>query len=747
MNLDHVGKYRVVERIGKGAMGEVYKAHDPLLNRYVALKTIAPALVADPEFRKRFVREAQSAAALNHPNIITVFDFGDEDGLTYMAMELLEGRDLKDVIRARDVTLGEKLSYMEQMCEGLAFAHAKGVVHRDLKPSNVHVQPSGQVKILDFGLARLGASEMTRTGTVMGTPHYMSPEQVRGEKTDARSDVFSLGAVCYELLTQHRPFDAESVHGILTQIVESQPQPIRRWAPDVPPPIVAAVERSLAKDATQRYPEAGEFGRALVAARESLAGETVIRPGAAGQTVSTMLQAPEATVLAPAAGSQPNLRTSIKGATALTLARSRMQAAQPTVRPDPTMHSGVASLHEGLGTTSKALLAVGVVLVVAAAVGGVVWWHGRAAPQRSTEVVKEEVGILTDALVASRVELARTDLANHDYASAARRAGEALKMSPTSAEARDVLAQAEQAQKQLQDAVSEVRAAAGRNDDQAASDALARVMNLDPGHPVVAEVSRELNRHFRSQAEQSRAQTDAARGAAEQAHASALAGFSDGRRLQQEGDALFGQQQFAVAAQKWNESRNAYERVAREAEAARAAAVALRNMQPQPSASPARVAVAPAAAPVTPATLAPAAAPSATPHVVPSATLPPPVASPSASPSTAAPAATAAAGPDVEVRRVIADYGHALSSQDVALYRSVKPDLSADEEKTLNRVFKEISSWRVGITIESVQLDGDRATVRASRQDVINGRATKAVSQVFHLARTRGAWHIQSMSQ
>ena len=205
MNLDHIGKYRVVGTIGKGAMGEVYKAKDPLLNRYVAIKTIAPALAADPDFRRRFQREAQSAAQLNHTNIVTVFDFGEEDGLTYMAMELLEGRDLKDAVRSRDLRLGDKLSVMEQICDGLAFAHAKGVVHRDLKPGNIHLQPNGQVKILDFGLARLGESDMTKTGTVMGTPHYMSPEQVRGQKADARSDVFSLGAVFYEMLSHHRP--------------------------------------------------------------------------------------------------------------------------------------------------------------------------------------------------------------------------------------------------------------------------------------------------------------------------------------------------------------------------------------------------------------------------------------------------------------------------------------------------------------------------------------------------------------
>jgi tetratricopeptide (TPR) repeat protein len=746
MNLDRVGKYRVIERIGKGAMGEVYKAHDPLLNRYVALKMIAPALVSDPEFRKRFKREAQSAAQLNHPNIITVFDFGEEDGSTYMAMELLEGRDLKDVIRDGALSLPEKLEIMELMCDGLAFAHTKGVVHRDLKPGNVYVEPNGQVKILDFGLARLGASEMTRTGTVMGTPHYMSPEQVRGEKTDARSDVFSLGAVFYELLTQHRPFEADSIHGVLTHIVEQPPEPIRRWAPEVPTPIVAVVERALAKDTSQRYADAGELGRALAAARESLSGEAVVG-SPPGRTLSTMLQAPEATLLSPAATSQASLRGSIKGATALTLARSRMQSALPgTVRPDPTVGPGPAThLPEEARSSSRLLLAGGVVvLVAAAAVGGFLWWQGRStAPLGSTEVAKEEVGILTDALVTSQVELARADLANRDYAGAIKRANEALKLSPASSEARDVVAQAEQARKQLQAAVEGTRAAFARGDVTAASDALARVMALDPGHPVVAEMSRELNRHFRGQAEQSRAQTETARAAAEQARASSLSGFAEGRKLLQEGEALFGKQEFAVAAQRFSESRNAYERATREADAARAAAAVAAHPA---TASPA-VAVHAATGPalVTPMPVAPSVSPTMTPQPLPSAALPSPTSSPLASPTAAATAL--ASGPDGELRRVIADYGHALSSQDIVLYRSLKPDLSAEEEKTLKRVFKEIKSWEVGIKVESVQLEGERATVRASRQDVINGHPTKAVSQVFHLARTGGAWHIQAMSQ
>ena len=289
MNLDRIGKYRVVGKIGKGAMGEVYKAHDPLLNRYVALKTIAPALAADPDFKRRFQREAQAAAQLNHPNIITVYDFGEEQGFTYMAMELLEGVDLREAIRARALGhLGRKLEVMEQITEGVAFAHGRGVVHRDLKPGNIHLQPSGHVKVLDFGLARLATSDMTKSGTVMGTPHYMSPEQVRGQKADARSDVFSLGAVFYELLCHHRPFEADSVHSVLFQILEQEPEPMRKWEPEVPTALVVLVERALNKDPARRFADAAEMTRALADAREQIEGETLARPGVAERTLSAI---------------------------------------------------------------------------------------------------------------------------------------------------------------------------------------------------------------------------------------------------------------------------------------------------------------------------------------------------------------------------------------------------------------------------------------------------------------------------
>jgi predicted Ser/Thr protein kinase/tetratricopeptide (TPR) repeat protein len=735
MNLDHIGKYRVVGTIGKGAMGEVYKAKDPLLNRYVAIKTIAPALAADPDFRRRFKQEAQSAARLNHTNIVTVFEFGEEDGLTYMAMELLEGRDLKDVVRARDLRLGDKLSVMDQICDGLAFAHAKGVVHRDLKPGNIHLQPNGQVKILDFGLARLGASELTKTGTVMGTPHYMSPEQVRGQKADARSDVFSLGAVFYELLSYHRPFDADSVHDVLFQILEHEPEPIRKWAPDVPAALVDVVERALAKDPAHRYADAGEMARGLAEARDAIAGETIVG-GSAG--ASTIFQAGDATVVEPAPTAV------VRGATALTLARSPNRATPGpmprTVRPDPTVAGGPATQAPvGAGPSRPLLLGAAAVLVVAAAAGGIVWMRSRAAAQVPPAPAGGEQASLTDVYVTNQVELARADLANRDYEAAARRAEDVLKLTPASAAARAVLDQARENQRQIAEAVAQARGAFGRGDVAGASAALSRVMALDPRQPVIAELSAALKQHFRPQAEDGRRQAEGARRAAEEARATALAGFAQGRQLAAEADGLLRRQDYAAAAQRYLQSRDAFDRARREASEARAAAA-----RPAPATSPTL-----AAAPVTPPALVPTAAPA--PSVSPTIEiiLPPPTvaAAPLPTPSATVPVAPRPAASEAEARRVIAEYGRAMESRDLALYRTLKPDLSSEDEKRLREAFKAYKPQRVGLTVDSVQIQGDHATVRTTRQDVIDGRPTKAVSQTFQLVRAGATWQIQAIGQ
>src|SRR4051794_15524255 len=174
-----VGKYRLVDQIGRGAMGEVFRAHDSVLDRYVALKIIEAG--GDEEKRQRFRREAQSAARLTHPNIVVVHDFGEDSGRFFMAMELLDGHDLKIAIKDKQFSdLRSKLQVMEQVCDAVGHAHSMNIVHRDLKPANIFLMPSGQVKILDFGLAHVGHSDMTNTGTILGSPNYMAPEQIRG---------------------------------------------------------------------------------------------------------------------------------------------------------------------------------------------------------------------------------------------------------------------------------------------------------------------------------------------------------------------------------------------------------------------------------------------------------------------------------------------------------------------------------------------------------------------------------------
>src|SRR5436309_2002380 len=198
--LKKIGKYEVLEIIGRGGMGIVYKAVDPAIGRLVAIKMVTGAFADDPTLLKRFYREAQSTGSLQHPNIVTVYDLGDQDGSPYLVMEFLEGESLEAIIRSRrEIVIAEKLSLIVQACDGLDYAHRRDVIHRDMKPANVIVTKDGGVKIVDFGIARFGNERFTQTGQVMSSLYYMSPEQINGEDTDARTDIYSNGGVLMEL--------------------------------------------------------------------------------------------------------------------------------------------------------------------------------------------------------------------------------------------------------------------------------------------------------------------------------------------------------------------------------------------------------------------------------------------------------------------------------------------------------------------------------------------------------------------
>ncbi|MEE9263950.1 MAG: serine/threonine-protein kinase, partial [Vicinamibacteria bacterium] len=302
MEKKQIGKYTVVGKVGEGAMGEVFKAHDPVLNRFVAIKTIVSGLDTQDDLRRRFQREAQAAAQLNHPNIVAVYDFGEDKGKIFMAMELLEGTDLREIIRQRkSLTLDEKLRMMEQVCDGLSFAHEKEIVHRDLKPGNIHILPNGQVKIMDFGLARLASSDMTKTGLILGTPNYMSPEQVQAKKVDVRSDVFSLGALFYELMSYQKPFSAESIHATMFKVVQCEREPLDKLVPDLPRPFIEIIDKALQKEPGDRFQNAGAVFQALHALRQELGGSS----GGVSSNSETVLQ--ETIVADPSQVSEPPL--------------------------------------------------------------------------------------------------------------------------------------------------------------------------------------------------------------------------------------------------------------------------------------------------------------------------------------------------------------------------------------------------------------------------------------------------------
>jgi TolB-like protein/predicted Ser/Thr protein kinase len=271
-----LGAYRVLEKLGEGGMGEVYKAHDPRLNRTVAIKILSPA-VATPDRLDRFEQEARSASALNHPNILTIHDVGRDGDTAYFAMELVEGQTLREVMAAGRVPLRRILQLAHQIADGLAKAHAAGIVHRDLKPENVMVTADGLVKIVDFGLAKLAerpgadvAEAMTRTagttpGLVMGTIGYMSPEQASGRPVDYRSDQFALGLLLYELATRTRPFERPTTAQWLAATIEAEPTPVAALNPEIPPHLATVVARCLAKDPADRYESTRDLARDLKA--------------------------------------------------------------------------------------------------------------------------------------------------------------------------------------------------------------------------------------------------------------------------------------------------------------------------------------------------------------------------------------------------------------------------------------------------------------------------------------------------
>jgi serine/threonine protein kinase len=263
---ENLGSYKIIGKLGQGGMATVFKAHESSLNRMVALKVLSPHLSEDADFIKRFQREAQAAAQLNHPHIVQVYAIGEEQGMHFFSMEYIKGETLAQVIKKeKQLPLARAISVVRQVAEALDQAHQAGMVHRDIKPSNIMIDAAGRAKVTDFGIAHLARSQtkLTREGSVIGTPEYLSPEQCAGQAVDARSDIYSLGVTFYEMLTGKTPYETDTPVSMMLKIVKGEFPPLRQVAPQVPTAIQEVVEKMMATDRERRYQDTDRLIAAL----------------------------------------------------------------------------------------------------------------------------------------------------------------------------------------------------------------------------------------------------------------------------------------------------------------------------------------------------------------------------------------------------------------------------------------------------------------------------------------------------
>ena len=270
-SITEIGKYKIISLVGEGAMGVVYRATDSVLGRTVAVKVMSESIARQQELRDRFLREAQAAGSMQHPNIISIYDLGEIEGHLYIVMEFVEGVDLASLISTRKpLTLQTKIDIIIDVLAGLAYAHKRGIVHRDIKPANIRIAEDGRAKIMDFGVAHLTSSTLTQTGTAIGTPAYMAPEQITGHKTTPATDLFATGAVLYELLTGVQAFAAPTMQSLFFKIVAEPPVPILSLLPGLPAELNRIVNKSLEKNQSDRYPTALEMANDLTQLRATL---------------------------------------------------------------------------------------------------------------------------------------------------------------------------------------------------------------------------------------------------------------------------------------------------------------------------------------------------------------------------------------------------------------------------------------------------------------------------------------------
>ena len=769
-----IGRYQLLEKLGQGGMGVVYRARDTLLERTVAVKVISAPIDQNAELRERFFREARAAGKLSHKNIITIHDLGEHEGQPYLAMEYLEGQDLLARMAApQRMSLRRKVEIATEMCEGLDFAHQHGVVHRDIKPANVYITDGGTVKILDFGLARLVTSELTRSNMMMGTINYMAPEQIRGEKVDHRADIFSTAVVLYELLSGRRAFDAESFAATLYKILQEIPEPLQMIDPTLPHELVHIVECGLAKARDERYQHMSEMLVDLAVYRQRI--NALDSPGS-GHAAPTEMRTPSGRPMLLTPSGRPKPLTPSGRPIPLTpsghpipLTPSGPQTPVSNPLPPPPA-SGTASGPAGGGFRTVALFAVA---LLALSIAGVAMWKSMRPPAAPTDAATPAAA--TAPTVSDLMKTALTAYEAEDYPTAIRGADAVLARDPSHVQARELRDRARTSAEAVDRGLKNARALFDKGRFEEASRAAGEVLSVAPGNREARQIMENGAARSRGQgAEEARTQVARARAAARSAdaprlasgpYAAASAAEREAQRLYAAGrpgeatvkfyqaSGLF--RSAEVAAQNEASARLTAARETAEREAAAREAAARQPVPTPPKPADPEMGRTPGGSlPPVPAPQPERPEPSQAPAPTPSA---PPPSNPSGSaPSTPAESAAAreaaareaaareAAAREAAVADVLARYESAVESRSLEAMRRIWPGLNV---VALRNEFEHASRISVEIVDPRITVSGDTATATfVRRYDIVTVERAPLHSEshaTMDLRRSGNSWVIE----
>jgi len=730
--MNSIGRYQLLERLGQGGMGVVYRALDTLLERTVAVKVISAPIDQNADLRERFFREARSAGQLSHRNIITIHDLGEHEGQPYLAMEFLEGQDLlARMASSQRLSLRRKLDIAIEICEGLDYAHVHGVVHRDIKPANIFVTDGGVVKILDFGLARLVTSELTRSNMMMGTLNYMAPEQIRGERVDHRADIFSTGVVLYELLSGKRAFEGDSFASTLYKILQEAPRPLHEMDATLPSEMIQIVDRALAKPRDERYQHTCDMLRDLAQYRQQL---SALDSPAGGRTAPPELRAPSdvPTYLTPAA---------------------------PTPAVNDRTPAPVAAPASTTGARVRPIGLVAVAVLVAGAAILAIWMTGRSsnAPPPSTPAT---ASVSPEPSTSEVMQKALTAFEAEDYGAAERQAEAVLARDPGHEAAQRLRDRARTSAAAVDGGLkkAQVLFAAGRFEE--ASRAAGEVLSVAPGNSEARRIMEDGAARSRGRgADEARTQVARAKASARSAGAQRLAPGPYGAAIAAERDAqrLYESGRPGDATVKFYEASGLF----RSAEIATQNEIAARDARERAErAAPANPEKAAGTEPPRPAQTPSAPPPTTVPplektepvQIPPVPTSPPAVslpAPPRPTPPAAAPpeAPPAAPAPEVAIGELLAHYKSALEARNLDALKRLWPSLSGTPQEAIRSEFRQARQIIVEIVDPRISVSGASGTVSFLRRYelvTVEGQRLRTESRTtMDIRRNGGGWLIE----